>query len=267
MGENGEYSKNSFDFLFEGYDEVKDIEIEKVQDTEPKEESSSQSESFEEAAKRRRGVRRNVETPIQSSNITWNFEYDDTKYRVMRIVKRVAIALAVLLVLFLGIFVVYPRAKRFIHEEEKMKTDITSDLTLSEDALAKKFDLDFSNTYKYDHKIPIFTEKYVNEKPCNGISIITIAGEQVGICIDSSDYEVYGLKTDEGGEYSINSLRYNFTNTYKADKDLPAGVREVNYYYSTKTNDCFAVLIDADDYKIKELAYFYNYKDVLGEAL
>ena len=266
MSDSGGFSEEQLEDLFDGYDDVKEIEIEKKVKEVPKEAMASGEGQPEQNPERRRGVRRNVEGSIQTSNITWNYEYDDTKYKVRRIIKRVLIVVSILVIAFLGVFVAYPKAKQWLHEEEKHRTDITSSLTLSEEELSEKYDLEFGKPIIYAKRIPIYTDEIVNETISGGISVISIGGKQIGICIDNEEYEVYGIKDGEGAEYVIKSMRYDYTDVYKVETGLASGVREVNYYYNKNTKDCLAVLTASENYQIQEIAYFYDYNDVLAKA-
>ena len=263
MGNDGNYTDGSFTDLLKGYDDVKDVEVEQVYDPEV----FKEKELPEDAPERRRGVRRNVETPIQASKIDWNVEYDDTKYKVIKILKRLAIVLGILLVVGLGVFVVYPRVKNGPARTDDSALDISKYSGLTEAELSQKLDLDFQKEVVFSKETPIYNDQYVSCNSADNFSVFYIEKHQSGIYFSNSGFKMYGLKIGGKEEDTFDKVDFKYTKTYKFEKELSTGKRTIYYFCNTDTSECLVACIDNKDYKIKELGYFYDYKEILKDAL
>ncbi len=140
--------------------------------------------------------------------------------------------------------------------------DITDKLTLSEEELAKEYDMTFEDNEKIAKMIPHNSYGKLTARSANELDVVYIDGKQVGVHTNGRKYRFFGIGVNDPEYKAIKEMTYQYDSSYMVLNDMAREKSNVYYYYNKKNNDCLVTVVSESTNRIVSLTYYTNFKKI-----
>jgi hypothetical protein len=180
----------------------------------------------------------------------------EDKQTVSPVVKIVILA-AIALVLIIAFVVV--RNKYFSSH------DLTPDVNLSEDELAKKYKMNFEEDKNMLQKVPRWTDAKVSVKSDKDLCVVYANGKQVGLHTSNKRYTIYGVKVGDPDYKVEDMLTFKHESNFSVLNDIGNGSATAYYYYDWSKNACVVLTVNDTSNRIVAITYYSDLKTMTNQ--
>ena len=138
--------------------------------------------------------------------------------------------------------------------------DITSYLNYKESELADYLKLEFKDAPERVKKIQQYSGGTVTVRSAEGLEVIYINGEQVGVATDGRDYRFFDVGINDPEKDALEKMTFKYDSSFNVMNDLMGGSSKSYYYCDTAKNTCFVMTVSDKSNRVVYMSYFTDMK-------
>lgn len=140
--------------------------------------------------------------------------------------------------------------------------DITSELSKSEEDIAKDLKITFEDNEKRANGIPQYANGTITVRSGKDLHVVYLNGKQIGVNTDSRKYRFYGIGINDPEQTAMKKTTYVYDDSMVVLTDMLGGNSKTYFYYNKKNKDCLALTISDSTNRVVNMTYYTDYKKI-----